>query len=229
MIRYSTIDKKIKREIVLLKAMPCKRGKCNFCDYIADNEKNLQKIDEINKDVLQNVTGKYKVLEVIDSASCFELNEKTKKLIKKIISEKNIEKLFLEAHWIYRKRLDEMRDFFEIPIIFKTGVETFDNDFRENILNKGANFKTYKEVKKYFDSPCIMVGIKGQSKEMIDRDIEILKNHFSYGTVNVFNNNNTQIKRDDELVRWFLEKYHQDLTDNPNIDYLYDITDFGVG
>ena len=36
MERYSTIDEKYKREIVLLKARPCKWGKCRFCDYIED-------------------------------------------------------------------------------------------------------------------------------------------------------------------------------------------------
>ena len=74
-----------------------------------------------------------------------------------------------------------------------------------------------------------MVGIKGQTREMIDKDIEILENHFKHGTVNVFNNNKSPIKRDDELVEYFLKKYHKRLTENPNIDYLYNITDFGVG
>ncbi len=71
-----------------------------------------------------------------------------------------------------------MREYFEIPVVFKIGVETFDNDFRNNILNKNANFKTPQDVKEYFDSPCIMVGIKGQTKEMIDKDIEIILNTF---------------------------------------------------
>lgn len=69
MERYSTIDKKYKREIVLLKARPCRWGKCRFCDYIEDNEINEEKIDKINKKVLRKITGKYGVVEVIDSAS----------------------------------------------------------------------------------------------------------------------------------------------------------------
>ncbi len=40
-----------------------------------------------------------------------------------------------------------MREYFEIPVVFKIGVETFDNDFRNNILNKNANFKTPQDVK----------------------------------------------------------------------------------
>lgn len=230
MERYAEIDKKYKREIVLLKARPCRWGKCRFCDYIEDNEIDEEKIDQINKKVLEKVKGKYGVLEVIDSASFFELTENTKKMIKENSDSKNIHTLFFECHWIYRKKVDEIRKYFKNQkIIIKTGVETFDNDFRENYLIKGASFKTYKDVLKYFDSPCIMVGIKGQTKEMIERDMDIILNHFSHATVNVFNENSTDVKRDDELLTWFLETYHEKLKDNPKIDYLYNITDFGVG
>lgn len=230
MERYSTIDEKYKREIVLLKARPCKWGKCRFCDYIEDNEIDEEKIDQINKKVLEKVTGKYGVLEVIDSASFFELTENTKKIIKDLVSSKNIHTLFFECHWIYRKKVNEIRKYFkDQKVIIKTGVETFDNDFRENYLLKGADFKNYKEVLQYFDSPCIMVGIKGQTREIIDRDIEIIFNNFDHATVNVFNNNSTDVKRDDELVDWFLRKYHKKLLESEKIDYLYNITDFGVG
>lgn len=230
MERYSTIDKKYKREIVLLKARPCRWGKCRFCDYIEDNEINEEKIDKINKKVLRKITGKYGVVEVIDSASFFELTEKTKKMIKEIVDEKNIHTLFFECHWIYRNKVHEIREYFKNQkIIIKTGVETFDNDFRENYLKKRAGFKDYKEVLKYFDSPCLMVGIKGQTKDMVDRDMDIILNNFNHATVNVFNNNSTDVKRDDKLVDWFLNKYHQRLISNEKIDYLYNITDFGVG
>lgn len=225
--RYSKITNKTKREIVLLKARPCKWGKCTFCDYIDDNEIDNKKIDDINFEVLKNVTGEFGVLEVIDSASVFDLTEATLREIKRIVEEKNIRHLFFEAHWIYRNRLHEIREFFEIPITFKTGIETFDNDFRERVLKKGADFKDYREVQKYFDSPCVMVGIKGQTREMIDRDMEIIK-EFSHATVNIFMNNSTDIKRDDELVAWFVEKYKY-LEEDPHVDILFEITDFGVG
>ena len=186
-----------------------------------------KKIDEINFEVLKNVTGEFGVLEVIDSASVFDLTEFSLREIKRIVEEKNIRRLFFEAHWIYRNRLSEMRDFFKVPITFKTGIETFDNDFRERVLRKGADFKDYREVQKYFDSPCVMVGIKGQTREMIDRDMEIIK-EFSHATVNIFMNNSTNIKRDDELVKWFVEKYRY-LEDDPRVDILFENTDFGVG
>lgn len=228
MDRYSKITNKNVREIVLLKAFPCAWGKCAFCDYIDDNSKDEAAMAALNARVLSNVTGEFGVLEVIDSASCFELPKATLEKIREIIHEKNIHRLFFESHWIYRKRLDEMRRYMGVPITYKIGVETFDNDFRENVLNKHADFKTPEEVAAYFDSPCLMVGIQGQTKEMIDRDIDILKRYFKLGTVNVYTNNTTSIKRDDALVAWFLEKY-QWLMDDPAVEVLVENTDFGVG
>ena len=129
---------------------------------------------------------------------------------------------------MYRKHLDKMREYMGVPITYKIGVETFDNDFRERVLNKHADFTKPEEVAAYFDSPCIMVGIEGQTREMIDRDIEILKNYFKLGTVNVYTNNTTKIRRDEALVRWFVEKYYY-LENDPSIEVLWQNTDFGVG
>ena len=228
MDRYSEITNKNKREIVLLKAFPCKWGKCSFCDYILDNSNDEEEINKLNFEVLENITGKYKVLEVINSGSCFEIPKATLIRIKEIIKEKKIEKLFFESHWIYKKKIQQMRDFFEIPITFKIGVETFDYNFRNNYLNKNAKFKTIEELKEYFDSPCIMVGIKGQTKEMIDKDMEIVQKYFEHATINVFVDNTSEVKRDQELVDWFENKY-KFLINNPKIEILFNNTDFGVG
>ena len=73
-----------------------------------------------------------------------------------------------------------------------------------------------------------MVGIKGQTKEMIRKDVEILLENFKYGTINVFVNNTTSIKRDEELVQWFRKVYRY-LDEHPTIEVLYHNTDFGVG
>lgn len=228
MERYSLITKKHPREIVLLKAHPCVWGKCAFCDYISDNSVDETEMKDLNFQVLSCVSGQTGVLEVINSGSCFELPKETLCRIRQIIREKKIRRLFLESHWIYRSRLQEMREFMGIPITFKIGVETFDNDFRENVLKKHAFFRTPEEVAAYFDSPCLLVCIKGQTKEMIDSDIEILKSHFLLGTINVFNNNSTAIRQDPELVEWFAKKYAF-LGEDPSIEVLYQNTDFGVG
>lgn len=228
MERYNRITKKNPREIVLLKGFPCVWGKCRFCDYTDDNSSNEVEMISLNSEVLSHITGELGVLEVINSGSCFELPRQTLEQIRIILREKKIQRLFLESHWIYRERLQEMRDFMGIPITFKIGVETFDNSFRETVLKKHAPFKTPQEVAELFDSPCLLVCMKGQSKEMIVRDIELLKQYFKRGTVNVFTNNSTPIKQDPELVKWFLETYAS-LENDPTIEVLYENTDFGVG
>ena len=228
MDRYSRIKNKNKREIVLLKAFPCVWNKCSFCDYTLDNSESEKNINKLNSEVLKNITGDLKNLEVINSGSCFEMPKKTLEMIKDIIIEKDIKKLFLESHWIYRNRLEEMRDYFSIPIVFKIGVESFDYEFRNEFLNKNAKFKSPEELKEYFESVCLMVGIEGQTREMIKNDIEILLEHFKYGTINVFTNKSTEIKRDEKLIDWFIEEYSY-LDENPKIEVLYNNTDFGVG
>ena len=228
MDRYNKITNKNNREIVLLRSFPCIWGKCSFCDYIDDNGRDEDELNKLNKEVLYNVTGEFGVLEVINSGSCFEIPKETMNYIKKIVDDKKIKLLFFESHWCYRNRLDEIRNFFNVPIIFKIGIETFDYDFRNNFLNKNAKFKEAEEVAKSFQSVCLMVGIKGQTKEMIKRDIKILLENFKYGTINVFVNNTTSIKRDEELVQWFRKEYKY-LDEHPTIEVLYHNTDFGVG
>ena len=228
MDRYSKVINKNLREIVLLKALPCIWGKCAFCDYIDDNDDNIAEINKLNKEVLNNITGEFGVLEVINSGSCFEIPRESLEYIKKIVVEKKIKKLFLESHWCYKNRLQEMRDFFGIEIIFKIGVETFDNSFRNLVLNKNANFKTVDEVKESFQSVCLLVGIKGQTKEIIKRDINLVLENFKYATINVFINNTTDVKRDEELVQWFTDNFKY-LEDYQYIEVLYNNTDFGVG
>ena len=47
-IRYSKVEGKFQREIVLLKSFPCAYGKCSFCNYIEDNSNNEEEINEVN-------------------------------------------------------------------------------------------------------------------------------------------------------------------------------------
>lgn len=228
MDRYNVIDNKNNREIVLLKSFPCVWGKCAFCDYIEDNSNNTEEIIKLNKEVLSKVEGTYGVLEVINSGSVFELPKETLQDIKKVIEDKKIEKLFFEAHWCYRNRLKEIEEYFNIPIIFKTGIETFDDEFRNKVLNKNVRFNDVEEIKRYFKSICLMVGIKGQTKEMIRKDMKTLLNNFNYGTVNIWTENTTKFKRDEELIKWFKNEYSF-LRKNNNIEVLFENTDFGVG
>lgn len=228
MERYSEILEKDKREIVLLKASPCIWGKCSFCDYIEDNSINEEECITINNEVLNKVTGKYKVLEVINSGSFFELPESTKERIYQIIREKDIKRLYVEAHYLYKRKIKKLREKAGIEVIVKTGIETFDDDMRNKVLNKNVHYSSIEEILEDFDSPCLMVGIKGQTKDMIRRDIEILTHYFKHGTINIYRNNSTPIQRDEELIEWFDQEYSY-LKNDPKYDYLGIPTDFGVG
>ncbi len=226
--RYSRILNKNPREICLLRSFPCAWGRCSFCDYIEDNGQDRKQMAELNAQVLLQVTGQLGALEVINSGSCFELPEETFTDLLRVLKDKQIQRLFFESHWMYRNHINALRRRMPVPLIFKIGVETFDYDFRQHVLNKNADFHSPEEVAQYFDSPCLMVGIQGQTREMIAKDIDILKKYFKLGTVNIYNNNTTAIRRDESLVRWFMEEY-QWLAEDPSVEVLYEITDFGVG
>lgn len=80
--RYSKITDKNNREICLLRAFPCAWGKCTFCDYIEDNGHDEAAMISLNKSILDQVTGEFGVLEVINSGSCFELQSRHLMILK---------------------------------------------------------------------------------------------------------------------------------------------------
>ncbi|AVQ29380.1 radical SAM protein [Fusobacterium ulcerans] len=229
-IRYNKITDKHQREIVLLKSFPCKYGKCSFCNYIEDNSLDEKEIDNVNMEVLKEITGEYGVLEVINSGSVFELTPKTLEKIKRVVIEKNIKVLYFEIYYGYIKRLEEIKKYFSgVEIRFRMGVETFDNEFRIKVYNKNFVMKEDEiaEVSKKLFSVCLLVCVKGQTREMIEKDIEIALKNFKGVTINIFINNGTIIERDDELVKWFIEKYSY-LTSDDRVELLLDNKDLGV-
>jgi hypothetical protein len=228
MVRYSVIEKKIKREILLLKGRPCRWGRCSFCDYIEDNSTDEEANGRINNELLDQVTGEFGVLEVINSGNIFELPPVTLERIRQLIREKGIHTIFFEAHWIYRKEIDRIREFFGIKCMAITGVETFNREFREEVLLKGFGSASLEDIKACFDSVCLLVGIEGQTKEMIAQDVVLARDNFDHFTVNVFVNNSTPVKADPKLIAWFREEYAW-LNDLEKCDVLWNNTDFGVG
>lgn len=229
-IRYNKITDKHQREIVLLKSFPCKYGKCSFCNYIEDNSLDEKEIDNVNMEVLKEITGEYGVLEVINSGSVFELTPKTLEEIKRVVIEKNIKVLYFEIYYGYIKRLEEIKKYFSgVEIRFRMGVETFDNEFRIKVYNKNFVMKEEEiaKVSKKLFSVCLLVCVKGQTREMIEKDIEIALKNFKGVTINIFINNGTIIERDDELVKWFIEKYSY-LTSDDRVELLLDNKDLGV-
>ena len=184
MERYSLITTGMKREFILLQGTGCRWRKCTFCDYYEDVSENPF---EINKQVLGNVTGIYGVLDIINSGSCQEYDEETIRLIQKTTVEKNISSLWFESHWMYRNTLESFRKLFpSADVHFRCGAETFNPKLRTS-WNKGiAEDVTPEDIRKYFDGVCLLVGIKGQTREDIMKDVEIAERLFDYYSVNLF-------------------------------------------
>lgn len=68
---------------------------------------------------------------------------------------------------------------------------------------------------------------QGQTKEMIKKDIEIGLKYFKAITINVFVDNGTTVKRDVELVKWFVQDMKH-LFNDDRIEILIDNKDLGV-
>ncbi|WP_156285750.1 radical SAM protein [Oceanivirga salmonicida] len=232
MIRYNKIENQVrKREIVLLKGLPCAYGKCSFCNYILDNTTDEEEIYRINNEVLDNITGEFGVLEVINSASVFELPKSSLEMIKKIAIKKKIHTIYFEAYFAYVNRLNEIRSFFEgINIRFIIGIETFDNKYRIKTLKKNFYLtdRIFEKIKQEYYTALLLICTKGQTKEQILNDIELGTKNFSLTTISIFIENGTEIKRDEKLVKWFLNDVYPNIKDRTDIEILVDNKDFGV-
>lgn len=229
--RYSIIDTKYKREIVLLKGSGCYWSKCTFCDYHTDRgsaaESNI-----LNEKVLKNVTGIYNRLEVVNSGSFQELNSVTRDLIKQICIEKRIKELTFESHYKYKDSINSIKEDYKklgISVFVKTGVETFNDEIRNSFNKDMPKNISITELKKYFDDICLLHGVTSQTNEMIENDIQIGLINFRRICINIFNNNTTNIKRDDLLIKEFMDKTYNKYIGYDNIDILINNTDFGVG
>lgn len=227
MKRYSLIETKMPREFVLLQGTGCRWRRCVYCDYHADVSDNPY---EVNCEALMHVTGKYKVLDVINSGSAIELDERTIELIRQIVIEKKIHTLWFEMHWMYRYRLAEFaKQFAPVQVKFRCGIETFDSDLRQKWCKGVAADVTETEVAEYFNGVCLMCCTQGDTRERILNDIAIAQQYFEYVSVNVFCNNSTAVKRDDELAQWFAEEVYPTIKDDNRIETLLNNTDLGVG
>lgn len=144
-IRYSVIEDKNPREIVMLVGDGCKWRKCRFCDYHLDSSKDIEANFQLNKQVLSNVTGKFGELEVINSGSFVDLDKKTIELIKQICLKKGIKEIHFECHYMHKDDVQNFKNSFlniGIKPIIKLGLETFDYDLREKVLVKGIEEKS---------------------------------------------------------------------------------------
>ena len=227
LIRYSLIKTKMPREFLLLKGTGCKYRKCAFCDYYLDASKNPF---EENKKVLNKITGETGVLDIINSGSAMELDMQTLCLIYEKAKELNIHTIWFEAHWMYRNQLHDFKNKFPgINIKFRIGIETFDTSLRKTWCKGIPANVSPQEIAKYFQGGCLLVGVKGQTKEIIQSDIKTALSIFEYFSINVFNENSTNIKPDPLLIDWFKKEIVPSIQENSKIEILLNNTDLGVG
>ncbi len=227
MNRYACIARKMPREFVLLQGTGCCWGRCSFCDYHIDTSADPFLV---NRAVLEQVTGCYGVLDVINSGSAMELDEQTIALLRAIIRAKQIHTVWFEAHYMYRHRLDDFaRQFAPATVKFRCGVESFDPVQRAR-WNKGIPADvTPEDIAASFKGVCLLCGTKGEEKQRILDDIAIARRYFDYFSVNLFCNNSTCEQRDEELVAWFMQEVYPQICDDNQIEVLIENNDLGVG
>lgn len=230
--RYACIDEKNSREIVLLRGSGCKWRRCRFCDYHLDFSLDEAENFRLNSRVLQQVTGKYGRLEVINSGSFCDLDAATVQLLLDICSRLGIRTVYFESHWLHRQLIAAWRQRFAaagITVKMKIGVETFDSLFRESYLDKGMGMATPQEIAAYFDQVCLLQGLPGQTKESMLRDIELGLQYFERVCVNIMVANTKPILPDAAVIDVFVKEIYPLYKDDERVDILLNNTDFGVG
>ncbi len=230
--RYSVIEDKNKREIVLLLGLGCRWRRCTFCDYHLDYDNSVDNCFKVNREVLTNVKGIYGKLEVINSGSFCELDAKTMDLIEAVAVDKQIKEVHFECHYAYRETTAACRQRFAdkgIAVKMKCGVETFDDEYRERVFDKGMKGARVEEIARYFDAVCLLFGLAGQTEESMRRDIELGLVNFERVCVNIMQPNSKKLKPDTEVIKIFTENIYNEIKDNPRVDVLMNNTDFGVG
>lgn len=232
MIRYSVIPDKNPREIVMLRGTGCRWKRCTFCDYHLDRSDDTAANFALNREVLGHVTGLHHHLEVINSGSFSDLDPATLDEIERVCREKDIHILHFECHWIHRQDVPALRARFAaagVTVKVKTGVETFDRDFRENVLHKGIGESDPAKIAEPFDECCLLFGLTGQTEDSMRRDIETGLRHFERVCVNLMTLNTTPIQPDRAVLDTFLGTLYPVYKDEPRVDILLENTDFGVG
>ena len=230
--RYSVIEDKNPREIVLLRGRGCAWRRCRFCDYHLDASKDEQANLALNCAALAQVTGQYARLEAINSGSFAELDESTIAEIERVCREKGIRDLHIESHWIFRKTLPALRARFAavgVTLHVKIGVETFDADYRERVLDKGLDETDPAKIAAGFDDCCLLFGLAGQTADGMTRDIETGLRYFDRVCVNIMVPNTTPVQPDGAARAAFVRDVYPRYRDNPRVDILLENTDFGVG
>ena len=224
--RYSAIESGFRREFLLLQGKGCRWHRCTFCDYWLDRSDDPY---ETNSSVLGKVTGEFGVLDIINSGSAMEMDDRTLDEIARIVSDKGIEDLWFEAHWMYRDALSEFSKRFPCRVHYRIGVESFNPDLRLR-WNKGRpRTVTPEMIRSHFDGVCLLVGLEGQSEEDIMQSVSIAESLFDYYSVNLFCPNSSPEKLDRALAERFIRALAPQIRKSRKAEVLIENTDLGVG
>lgn len=232
MERYSVIEEKNKREIILLRGSGCKWRRCRFCDYHLDFSNNEEENFNLNKVEIEKVTGIYEKLEVINSGSFVDLDEKTMMLLEETCKKHKLKEIHFECHWKHKEMVQTLRKRFEyigVKVKVKIGVETFNALFRESYLDKGIDTNSPEEIANYFDETCLLFGIPGQTQESMLDDIETGLKFFDRICINIMQENGKPIKPDNRVLEIFVKEIYPIYASNNRVDILMENTAFGVG
>ena len=230
--RYAVIENKNPREIVLLRGTGCVWRRCTFCDYHLDCGTNEEENFLLNQKVLEQVTGRYQKLEVIDSGSYPELDQRTRDRIPEICRARGINTLYFECHYLYREQIPSLKQQFAaagITAKAKLGVETFDRELRENVFLKGIPDSDPAVIAENFDQACLLFGIAGQTEASMRYDIETGLRYFERICINIMTPNSTPVHPDREVIALFHDTLYPSVADDLRVDILFNNTDFGVG
>lgn len=229
MNRYSVIQGNFPREFLLLQGTGCRWGKCTFCDYHGDTSDTPF---SVNRKVLEQVTGKYGVLDIINSGSAMELDSETISEIRKVVKDKCIHTIWFEAHYMYRHRLaDFASQFHPLTVKFRCGAETFSPTLRANWQKGIPSHVTPENIARHFQGLCLLccTDTPGDTRERLLQDIELAEKYFEYYSINVFCPNSTSIRCNDEMLRWFESEVCPTLQKSAKAEVLIENTDLGVG
>ena len=226
LVRYQLDEKSaLRRENVLLVSLGCSYGKCTFCDYQDDKSSSVLACDSVNKKVLEQVRGREvnsSVLDVTCSASYTELPFTTMNFIRETCEKKGIKTVILEGHYIYRESNKYFTDFFNakgIDVMFRCGVETFDESIREGILRKGLPGVSPEDIAKYYDWINLMYGMDCQSMDQLKKDIDTGLKYFKRINLSIYTTvKNGPARNESGIKDFYGSDFYKELLANPVID-----------
>ncbi|MGI6108441.1 MAG: radical SAM protein [Eubacteriaceae bacterium] len=222
-------------EIVLLQGRGCFWKKCSFCNYYLDSDCD-ERTTILNTAVLSQVTGETGRLTVINSGSWFELPEETRAEILECCRKNGICELSTETHWAYAERTRLLKAQLAaqgLRLSPRIGIETFDRDFREDIMIKGIGKDVMPEdIAAIYEECCLLYGMQGQTEAQLRTDIATALSLFRRVYLNLYEGGEGRYPEDKVLTLDFRKRLlpeFQDKTRYPGLVVLADNTDLDVG